>query len=1070
VGHYTVTAEKTGFKKIVRENIEIRIAQRQALDLQLEIGDVKESVQVSAQQQLLDTETSEVGETFSPKFMNTLPLWAGGLRNPESFVSYMAGVNNGSEVSIAGSTGRARESLIDGTSQVIPESGGVVFNFPSAEQFGEFKLLTGTYTAEYGRVGGGIEVFTTKSGTNGLHGTGVYSVRRDIFDAAGWTNNSNIHNAPGFRPKERYNNAAGGIGGPVYIPHVYDGRNKTFWFFSDDNDLRPATIAYTTNTLPTALMTQGNFSEWQQVIYDPATTSGSGASATRTPFPGNVIPTSRFSKISSNIIPSIPATNLAGITNNHSFVNTTTLTDHVWSLKIDHNFSDRNRLSYFQSLDNNFTGAVSDFNGPLGTGLGQQNQKPQSFRVNHDFTFSPTVLLHTSWGFTRQQQTWGVPAQLGFGSKVGFPGLTGDSDATPVIQFAGIDGLTAWGMQQGKVQNGSQLNWTNEFTQGLTWVHGKHEFKMGWDMRHLRTFGHDLAGSNGTYVFARNETASPSALATSGNSFASFLLGLPDSAGQTATPVLDGNIRYQYYGFYFQDNWKVLPRLTLNLGLRYEIPINWTSPIMSSVDLTLPNPGANNYPGALIFPGAGPGKTGNTRFWPTDFSDIGPRAGFAFQVTQKTVLRGGFGIFYESTSNGGCGCTLGANGSRQVNSDGLNAPFAWENPIPTPPGYHATPYINPTVGNGTDVDFMGPTFGKAPRIYTWSFNLQREVGHFLIDLGYEGNRGHRLNSTLDLNQVNPSYLSLGPLLQQQIGSPQVAAAGFTKPYASFPDNGTLAQALRPFPQFQGVFSRNSGLGQTWYDALTVKVERRFGDWQFTGSYVWSKSLSQFTYRQIFSQSQVWPQDMYNLTDDKSYLPFDQPQVVNILNSYDLPFGRGKHFLSTDNRIVNGIVGHWTISSVQQYRSGALIQASSSDTLGNGVLFTRSRRADVTGAPISTGAGRTSLDPNNPNSRWLNTAAFTTPGQYEFGNSAAYYGAFRDPSFFNENVGLIKEITVVPHGDRSLVRIELSADAFNVFNRTDFGNVNGSVGNVNFGRPTGPRDGPRIITMGFRLNF
>ncbi|HVW83938.1 MAG TPA: TonB-dependent receptor [Bryobacteraceae bacterium] len=1068
-GIWTVTAEKTGFKKLIRPEIQIFIAQRQTLDLQLEIGDVKQSVEVSATQTLLDAETSEQGQTLTPKMYRSLPLWSGGLQNPSAFLSYMAGVNSGGELSIAGSTGRSREQLIDGTSNVIPESGGTVFNPPSAESFSEVKLLVGTYTAEYGRVGGGIEIFTTKSGTNDIHGTWAYNMRRDIWEAAGWSVNQNRANAPGYRPKDRLNATSGGVGGPVYIPKVYDGRNKTFFYFSDDNDLRPVSPASIVNTVPTALQLQGNFSQIPQVIYDPASTAGTGASATRNPFPGNIIPSSRFSKIASNILPFVPATNGAALTNNHSFVNTTQVTDHVWAFKIDHNFSDKNRLSYFQSWDSQLTYAVSDFNGPLGTGLGQQYQKPHIYRINHDYVFSPTVLLHTTFGYSTTVQIWYVPAQSGFASKVGFPGLTGDSDATPVIQFAGADGYTAWGMQQGKVNNGGQNNYTPQIDQGLTWVHGKHEFKMGWEYRRPQTLGHDLATTNGTYVFARNETANPAATGTTGNSFASFLLGLPDSASAAATPVQDGHITYQYYAAYFQDNWRVTSKLTLNLGLRYEVPINWTAPTMSSISLTAPNPAANNYPGAYVFPGSGPNRLGVKRFWPTDYSDWGPRAGFAYQADSKTVIRGGFGIFYEATSNGGCGCTLGANGSFAQVSDGLNAPFQWDGGIPKPAGYQPPPFLSPTVGNGLSVDYMGPTFGKAPRIYNWSIGVQREIAKFLVEVNYTGNRGHGLNSTIDLNQVNPSYLYLGSLLQQQISSPAVAAAGFKKPYANFPDTGTLAQALRPYPQFLNVWSRNTGQGQTWYDAGTVKVQRRFGDWQFAASYVRSKSLSLLTYRQIFSQSQVYPQDMYNLTQPKSYLPFDLPNVFNFLSSYDLPFGTGKRFLGGRNRLVNAIVGNWTIADTHQYRSGSLFALNCPNTLGNGVLFTDARMCNANGGPVLTGQSRTSLDPNNPSSIYFNSAAFSIPGQFSFGNSSQYNGKFRQPPVFVDNISLVKQLGVWPTGDGDRVRLQLRADAFNPFNRTNFG-VNGTVGNPNFGRATGPQYGPRIITMGLRLYF
>jgi Carboxypeptidase regulatory-like domain/TonB dependent receptor len=1068
-GIWTITTEKSGFKRSVQSGFEIFIAQRQSLDLKLEVGDVKQSVEVSATQTLLETDTSEKGQSLTPKMYETLPLWSGGLQNPSAFLSYMSNVNSGGETSIAGSTGRSREQLIDGTSNVIPESGGTVFNPPSAEAFGEVRLIVGNYSAEYGRVGGGIEIFTTRSGTNGLHGTWSYAMRRDIWEAAGWSVNQNRANAPGFRPKDRLNATSGGVGGPVYIPKVYDGRNKTFFYFTSDNDLRPLSPASIVNTVPTAQMTKGDFSQISQLIYDPATTIGSGATATRTPFANNLIPTNRFSKISNNIIPAIPGPTGAALTNNHAYVNVSHVTDHVTSLKIDHLFSPKNRISYFQSLDSQLTYGVSDFDGPLGTALGDQYQKPRIFRVNHDYTFSPTVLLHTTYGYSRTVQLWYVAAQSGFASKVGFPGLTGDSDVTPVIQFAAADAYTAWGMQQGKVNNGGQNNYTTQLDQGLTWIKGKHELKMGWDMRRLMTYGHDLATTNGTYVFARNETANPAATGTTGNSFASFLLGLPDSASAAATPVQDANIRYQYYGFYFQDNWKITPKLTLNLGMRYDVPVNWYAPTMGSVSLTAPNPAANNFPGAYVFAGSGPNRLGVTRFWPTDFSDLGPRLGFAYSINSKTVLRGGFGTFYEATSNGGCGCTLGANGSFAQISDGLNAPFQWDGGIPKPAGYQAPPFLGPSVGNGLAVDYMGPTFGKAPRIYNWGVNLQREMAKFLVEVDYSGNRGYRLNSTIDLNQVNPSYLSLGSLLQQTITAPAVVAAGYKKPYASFPDNGTLAQSLRPFPQFLNVWSRNSGQGQTWYDAATVKVTRRFGNWQFTSSYVRSKSLGLLTYRQIFSQNQVYPQDMYNLNQGKSYLPFDLPNVFNFLSSYSLPFGKGQHFFGSSSRIVDAIVGGWTVADTHQYRSGALIALNCANTLGNGVLFTDARMCNANGGDIRTGQSRTSLDPNNPNSVYFNAAAFSVPSQFSFGTASQYNSKFRQPPILIDNLSLVKQLGVWPSGDGNKVRLQFSANAFNPFNRTNFG-VNGTVGNANFGRATGPQYGPRVITMVLRLRF
>jgi hypothetical protein len=471
-----------------------------------------------------------------------------------------------------------------------------------------------------------------------------------------------------------------------------------------------------------------------------------------------------------------------------------------------------------------------------------------------------------------------------------------------------------------------------------------------------------------------------------------------------------------------------------------------------------------------VFAGSGPNRLGVTRFWNTDFGNVGPRLGFAYNVAPKTVIRGGYGIFYEATSNGGCGCTLGANGSfAQTSPDGVTAPFLWDNGLPKPAGYQPPPALSPTVGNGLSVDYMGPTFGQAPRIQNWSLNIQHEVAKFLVEIEYAGNRGKRLNSTIDLNQVNPSYLYLGPLLSQQISSPAVVAAGFKKPYANFPDTGTLAQALRPYPQFLNVFSRNSGLGQTWYDSGAIKVSRRFGNWQFSSSYVRSKSLALLTYRQIFSQSQVYPQDMYNLNQGKSYLPFDYPNVFNFLSTYDLPFGTGKKFFTGSSRLVNSIIGNWTIADTHQYRSGSLIALNCTNTLGNGVLFTDARMCNANPVNISTGQDRTSLNPNSPSSLYYNAAAFSVPSQYSFGTSSQYNGNFRQPPVFTDNIAIVKQLAVWPTGDGMRVRLQFRADAFNAFNRTNFA-INGVVGNANFGRATSPQLGPRLITMGVRAYF
>jgi hypothetical protein len=1059
-GIYTVTVEKPGFKKVSRGNVEIRIAQRVDMNLQLEVGDVQQTVTVSAETPLLETTTVERGQSLSTRFMENLPLFAGGIRNPRAFVNYMPGVTNNAEQSVSGSGGRAQEVLIDGGSALNVES-SAVFNFPSAEMFSEFRMLQSNYSAEYGRVGGGIEIYVSKSGTNGLHGAAFHNMRRDIWNANAWQRNA----AGQPRPKERFNETGGALGGPVWLPKLYDGRNKTFWFFTYTKDLRPISVSFPVLTVPTAAMKRGDFSEpGVPVIYDPLT---------RQPFPGNVIPQNRFSARSRAILPLIPDPNVGRLAGNYNFVNTNAFDRYIWSLKFDHALTDNNRFSFFYSNEVQTDDAMTNFSGPLGHGL-LSGQKPYNYRVNHDWNLNPTLLMHTTFSYSKTRQTWDNPNQKGFGSQLGF-GLSGDSDALPRVQFSGPAGLTNWGVQDGKVGNGAQFNKQWQIAQGYTWLRGKHEFKFGGAWRRFETLGIDLAGTNGTYIFNRAQTGLLGQAGT-GHEFASFLLGAVDQASNVVPPVLFDTTVYFDTSVYFQDNWRVTSKLTLNLGVRYEVPIGWHVPGgngYSHVDINVPNPGAGGRPGALVFSGTGPGRTGVKRFYPTDWSNFGPRLGFAYQITPRTVFRGGYAIYYQGLSSGGCGCRAGFSGTNSLQSDGQNAVINWDNGIPVQPGYRPPPIIDPTIVNFQSVQYQGPTAGQPGRIYNWSANLQHEIKSFLIDIAYQGNRGTRLNSTVDLNQLPPSLLSRGPLLSQRIDSAAAREAGITAPFAGFPGNLSVAQALRPYPQYLSVNSLFAGWGRTWYDALQTKLERRFGTYQLQANYTWSKSLGMGHYRQVFNQigsPGATPQDFYNLRDSKSFTNFDIPHVFNILSTFDLPFGRGRRFFNSTNPVVSRIAGGWTISTAQVYRKGTLIWLTTpGNPLGNGVLFSPVTKATVGTGPIRTGVDRTTLDPNNPSIRWFNPEAFRLTPAFTLGNAAFYHDDFRQPAVFTENLSIVKRTTLF-EADNNPVVLTYRADAFNLFNRTNFGGVVGTVGNPNFGRPTGPQNGARLITMGLRLEF
>lgn len=1086
VGAYTVTVEKPGFKKLTRTGIQILIALRQGLDLSLEVGDLLQTVEVSAAPPLLQTQSQEIGSNFLPTFMENAPLFFGGIRNPSAFVVYMPGVNHFpaasagaiGEQSINGSPRRGKESLIDGHSHTSLESGGVVFNFPSAEQFSEFRLLTNSFSAEYGRVGGGIEIFVTKSGTNELHGTAFLNMRRDIWNSAGWTVNANPRNAPGFRPKERMNEIGGAAGGPVWLPKVYDGRNRSFFFYTYTKDQRPIVPLPALSTVPTARMKAGDFGELPVLIYDPATTATVGGVSTRAPFPANRIPTARFSEVSRKLLPLYPDPPTAAVTANFPFLGQETWSRYMWSIKGDHAFSSDNRLSVYYGFESRKNADILNLPGPLGGGA-RNFAFQKNYRFNHDLVLRPNLLLHSGFGFSDMGSKFDnlSQGQFGWGSKLGIPGTDrGPGDAMPRIRFDAADGLTPIGHQQGNTV-GSGFQWTLHYKQDLSWVKGKHEFKFGADIRRMYGFSNplNLAWVNGTFDFSRNQTALPTALGTTGNSFASLLLGAVHR-GDYLINALDpkDKVRYGYHAFYGQTTWRVAPRLTLNLGLRYDLPLarDNSMDFFTSFDPKIPNAKAGGLPGGLAYAGFGPGRIGRKRFADIDWTEFGPRFGLAWQVSARTVIRGGFGISYANgnhTVGGFCLiCQLGFNAQPEASSpDGFTPAFVWDTGVPLPAGFQPPPIIDPTFANGMSLFYISPRSGIQPRRKDFSLSIQRELGqNFMVDIAYVATRGTNMNSTLWLNQVHPRYLSLGTLLTRSITDPAVVAAGFSRPFPTF--TGTLAQALRPFPHFLDVHDHYGAQGRSWYDSLQVKAERRFGFFMLHANYTWSKTLSTLTRSQTAYQDN--PQDSYNYRDEKSLMFWDIPHTVNIIANLDIPLGRGKRFLSTAHPVVEKIISGWSLATVQQYTSGTLLTLSAPvGELGAGGLFTPFRKAHLTGAQIRTGVARTSLDPNNPATVWLNRDAVAAPGRYMFGTASRYQNAMRNPMRMQENVSLLKRTKFNIRGERG-VEVEWRANAYNIFNRTNFGGVVATLGAHNFGRPTSVQSGPRVITMGARLTF
>jgi hypothetical protein len=1058
-GAYEISAEAPGFRKRVQRDVNINVAQTSTLNPMLELGPVEQVIEVTGAAPVIESTTSDVGTVVPTRNVIDLPLAvANNMRSPESFIFLTPGVttdnprNPTQNVQINGSPSRAKEIVFDGASAANPESGGILFTYPSVEAVQEFKLLSTNYSAEYGRTGGGFEIFTAKSGGNEFHGSAFEYFRNEKLDAR--------DRFAATRQINRQHEFGAALGGPVWIPHVYQGRNRTFFHFVYGGFRWRAGAANELLTLPTAAMRQGDFSGIARIIYDPQTGQ---------PFPENKIPAARFSTVAKNILPLIPAPLNANLTSNYRSVGRSTVDRDQYNIKVDHNLSDRNRLSGYLYVNTLAQVDPERLPVPLSSAL-DQGYRSRWARLNDDFIFSPATLNHFTVAYTRENQFWQrLSANQGWPQKIGLTGVwTGTGNAFPVFTFT--DSLTPWGdaPAAGSTQSksvGQQANNVWQFTDTLSHMRGSHSLKFGADLRFYQTNGADPLNSQGRFDFSSVETASPiaSERPATGNAFASFLLGQVDAARYNELAVVPG-LRYRYFATFVQDDWKVSPRLTINIGLRWDVYFPRTERFnnLSGFDPTLPNPGAGGRLGAIAFLGEGPGRNRRTSFADTYYRALGPRVGFAYSVSQKTVLRGGYGIAYAA-GNANVGLrqsqsfSVGFNAAPTWQSSGNTAAFQLDQGLPQ--NYARPPFIDPTVANGFDASFMGCEDARPPYFQNFTFGVQRELPKsILAEASYVGVKGTRLGTALmNFNELDPRYLSdprIAPALGAQVGSQAAIDAGISAPYPGF--RGTVAQALRPYPQYLNIISRSNPNGNSTYHALQAKLEKRFSSGlTFLAAYTWSKSISDAD--QIAGLGPAG-QTYYNRALEKAISTNDIPHSLAISYVYELPFGQGKRFLNRSG-VLDKVVGGWTLTGIQQYQSGRPIVLTATSTLP---IRTGTLRPDVVPG-VARSTDHSNFDPAVD--RWINRAAFGVPGALRYGTAARSYTDLRADGFRNESFGLIKRTKLTEH-----VALTFRAEFFNALNRVVYGAPDGNVSNASFGRVTSQANLPRQGQLALRLDF
>ena len=1066
-GMYTVTAENRGFKKLIRENVRVEVAGTVGLELQMAIGEVTESVTVSDVAPQLKSESSSVSTGVNPKSFVDLPLSANGAnRSAESFIFLAPGTTgNTFDAHINGSQTLSKEIQIDGLSATTAEVGGDprVLTLPP-EAIQEFALVTSNFSAEFGNTGGGVEQFTIRSGTNQFHGVGYEFLRNDKLDSRGFFNSS--------RSINRQNEYGGSIGGPIHIPKVYNGTNKSFFFFNINYFKYRSGPVNQIASVPTAAFRGGDLSQLRDPnglvqLFDPASTRPDGQGGfTRDPFVNNQIPASRISPVSQKVLAFVPAPILGGILNNYPATGNNRTDNRNYTMKFDHLFSSAHRMSgSWNNGHNTDSGPFAPLPRPVANNrFGLLGPGQDTVRISEDWVISPTLLNHFSVGLTRQHQLLQAPEQgQNWGEKLGLRGV--NNGPFPVIF---TDPFTPWGQNQDLLRT---ISATYLMSNSLTWVKGKHNLKFGIDFRKMQN--NLLQGaSSGSFTFSRNETAFPSGAlrGTTGNAFASFLLGEVDNGSMLINEVTRG-MRLTYFAGYLQDDFKLSPKLTLNLGLRWDLftPMREVNNVYSIMDPKLPNPAADGFPGAIVFAGTGPGRAGRERL--TDgiaYKNFGPRIGLAWSVSKRLVIRTAYGIsYYPTGAQGGGNAKPPATGFTATpaffsQDQGLTSGFNWNNGFPQnftrPPIIDAGFGVRPGTAPGANLWLSD---AKLP-LYTQAFNFGTQWqlrSNWLLDVGWVGQKSNRLSTGVyNINQVNPTYLRFGDLLTRQINDPLVTAAGFSRPYPSF--QGSLAQSLRPFPQYGGVgFINSANVGNSTYHSLQTKVEKQHSNGLFLlASYTWAKSLtdSSSALSGFFSTS---ARDQYNRRLEKAIAQYDIPHRAVMALNYELPIGPGKKALNSRG-VVGKIAGGWQVNAIVSYQAGEPIGVGINNTLP---LF-NSRNLPNMVLGVNPNLPRENFDPAT--SLLLDIRAFSAPAPFTYGNAASILPNSRTFRNYNEDFGIMKRTNF-----SESMYLEFRFEMFNAFNRVRFGGPATNVSDAfNFGKVTSQANGPRLGQFAIKFNF
>ena len=1046
-GRYSVTIEGPNLKKYLREGVTVTTDATVVLDIPMQLGAVSDNVTVIADASQLETATSDIGSTVQRTLMANLPLEVSGtIRNPVQFITLVPGFvgsvandpgsNSSDDFKVNGGQEGGTDVLVDGVSISLVSPNTQWNKGVSTEAVQEFKVLQSNFSPEYGESGDGIISLTLKSGTNELHASAYDFLRNRALDANSWKNNLlgqpksvNTQNDFGFTG-----------GGPVWVPHLYNGRDKTFFFFSYEG-FRLRNGGTGTPSVPDEAFRKGDFSILlpQTQLYDPTT---------HVAIPGNILtndPNFTPSAVMTKVFALLPPTN-GSPTNNVIDHTLSSTTANLFDVKIDHIISQKQRISGGFDYDNTKTGSISSLTPIFGSSLPQDTRYA---RFSHNYIFGPSVVNQFLFGFSRRFRGE-VANSLGQGYPVKI-GLTGVQNTTfPCMKFTaspfGYEGLLNNCGDSQFADNVYQLN------DAVSWIKGKHNFKFGGEVRMLQFNVRRLTQSSGEFDFNAAETSSTgTSSGTGGDPVASALFGRVNTA--TLNYGAFSGVRYKDFSFYAQDSFKLRPRLTLNYGLRYDLdlPASEAFDRFSAVDPTLANPGAGGILGAYTYFGSGTGRNGRMRPQDTFKKAFGPRVGFAYSINDKTVFRGGYGIFYEPLKEGSFADQDGlgffnrqtitpTNGGPTLLDSGVTRVFPTSGPL------------TPEAQNGSNGVILVPAnSGRPADIQTWNLDIQRQItANLIVSVAYVGSKGTHLPAlNIIPNQVNPSFLSLGNELTMNascLGNntcPKAIAAGVKLPYPTF--TGNLNQALRPFPQY-GNFNQEDNsftpdrTGNSTYHAMQLQLDKRFAQGlSFLVSYTVSKNLTDADsagpgVSGFIGTNSFVGQNSYNRGAEKAVSQLDTPQSLVASFFYELPVGHGKRYLH-EGGVVDRIVGGWYVAGVGTYKSGTptTVYQPCNGTAGD-VLFGGCASAGTGIARVNVVPGvpetNKSSNFNTATTSFYNSAAFTLAAPGTFGNEPRSLSHARAFGGRNEDISLGKKTRLF--GEKAT--IDFRAEFFNIFNR------------------------------------